>query len=166
MSIDLLESADLSETRLGSNLAKTLRDVGRAAGISGLGRDDVPDDTSIERRGDERPQATFGPTPAPTFDFNPPAFASGNPSSLGDFFQSQDELDLSYLLGLTREGDGMLLQNGGDWSNSNPGNPALFTDFGFGMGGMGTGPPPSSWNGTFDGFGTVFGFPEDNHGAE
>jgi hypothetical protein len=88
------------------------------------------------------------------------------PSSLGDFFQSQDELDLSYLLGLTREGDGTLLQNGGDWANSNSGNPALFTDFGFGMGGMGTGPPSSSWNGTLDGLGTVFGFPEDNHGAE
>jgi hypothetical protein len=166
MSIDLLESADLSETRLGTNLAKTLRDVGRAAGIPGLGRDDVPDETSIERRGDERPQTTSGPTPAPTFDFNVPALATGNQPSLGDFFQSQDELDLSYLLGLTREGDGSLLQNGGDWSNNNSGNSAMFPDFGFGMGAMGTGPPSSSWNGTLDGLGTVFGFPEDSHGPE
>jgi len=166
MSIDLLESADLSETRLGSNLAKTLRDVGRAAGIPGLGRDDVPDETSIERGGDERPETTTGPTPAPTFDFNAPGFAAGNEPSLGDFFQSQDELDLSYLLGLTREGDVTLLQNGGDWSNNNSRNSALFPDFGFGTGGMGTGPPSFSWNGTLDGLGTVFGFPQDNHGAE
>ena len=166
MSIDLLESSDLSETRLGTNLAKTLRDVGRAAGISGLGRDDASDETSVERRGDERPQANTGATPAPTFDFNVPTFATGNQPNLGDFFQSQDELDLSYLLGLSREGDGTLLQNGADWSNSNSGNPGLFPDFGFGMGGMGTGPPSSSWNGTLDGLGTVFGFPEDSHGAE
>jgi hypothetical protein len=166
MSIDLLESSDLSETRLATNLAKTLRDVGRAAGVSGVGREDVPDEAPIGRRGNEPPQANTGSTPAPTFDFNVPASTAGNPASLGDFFQSQDELDLSYLLGLSREGDGTLLQNPGDWSNSNPGNTSLFPDFGFGMGGMGTGHPSSSWNGTLDGLGTVFGFPDDSHGAE
>lgn len=162
MSIDLLELSDLSETRLGTNLAKTLRDVGRAAGVSSVGKEDVPDEVSSERRGTDRPLVNAGPTPAPLFDLSIPNMSAGDHPSLEDFFQSQNELDLSYLLGLTRDGDGP----GGNWSANTPGNVASFSDFGFTTGSMGSGAPISSWNGTLDGLGTVFGFPEDSHGAE
>jgi hypothetical protein len=164
LKIDLLELSDLSETRLGTNLAKTLRDIGRAAGVSGVGKDDAQDDIPQDRRGDERPPIITGSTPAPMFDVNMPNFNAGNPPNLEDFFQSQNELDLSYLLGLPTDGDRSLLPDGGNWSNNNPGNLASFTDFGFAMGGMGQGASSSTWNGTLDGLGTVFGYPEENHG--
>lgn len=166
MSIDLLELSDLSETRLGTNLAKTLRDIGRAAGVSGVGKDDAQDDIPQDRRGDERPPIITGSTPAPMFDVNMPNFNAGNPPNLEDFFQSQNELDLTYLLGLPTDGDRSLLPDGGNWSTNNTGNLASFTDFGFAMGGMGQGASSSTWNGTLDGLGTVFGYPEENHGTE
>ena len=162
MSIDLLESSDLSETQLGSNLAKTLRDVGRAAGVSGGGKDDLQDETHVERREEERPLVNMGSTPAPIFDLNMPTFNTGNSQSLENFFLSDNELDLSYLLGLTRDGDGTHLQDDGSWSMNNAGT---FTNFGLSTGGLGSEVPNSNWNGALDGLGTVFGYPEDNYGT-
>lgn len=165
MSIDLLELSDLSETGLGTNLAKTLREVGRAAGVVGSNKDEIPDETSVERRGNDRPLVNMGSTPAPIFDISMPIFTAGNTSSLDDFFQSQNELDLSYLLGLSREGDGALLQSGGNWGNGTPGNGTL-NEFGFAMGGLGSGVSTSNWNESLDGLGGVFGFSQDSHGHE
>jgi hypothetical protein len=162
MSIDLLESSDLSETRLGTNLAKTLKEVGRAAGLLGSSSDDVQDDVSAERRVNAQPSVNMAFTPAPAFNINMPTFSTGEPPNLENFFQSDNGLDLSYLLGLSREGDGTLLQEDGNWSSSNFGNVASFTDFGFG--GVGTGNSSSNWNGNLDGFGNVFGYQNDSHG--
>lgn len=163
MSIDLLESSDLSETRLGTNLAKTLRDVGRAAGMPGLAKEDSRIEIPVEHRRDENTSVNTGLTPAPVFEFDAQTFSAGNATGLQDLFQSQNELDLSYLLDFTRDGD---LQNNLNWSTYNSGNAASFADFGFAMGGIGPSVPNSIWNGTLDGLGTVFGYPEDNQGAE
>lgn len=167
MSIDLLESSDLSETRLGTNLAKTLRDVGRAAGMPHVSKDDdVSAEPPPECRGKDRSRPHSGSTPAPIFDFNVPTL-TGNPPSLEEFFQSQNELDLSYLLSLTRDSDGTLFQNDGNWSTSNIGNTAPFGDLDFAMAGAGTGRglANSSWNGNVDGLGTQFQFNEDSAGT-
>lgn len=161
MSIDLLESSDMSETRLGTNLAKTLREDGRVAGASGLVNDNVQDKQPAEGGREEHNLFNTGTTPAPTFDFSVPTL----PTNYEDIFQAQTELDLSYLLGLTRDNnDGTFSQNGGNWSFNNSGNVASLNDLGFAMNGVGGGNlnPNQSWNGTIDGLDTVFGFGEDN----
>lgn len=49
MSIDLLESGDLSETRISTYLAKTIRDISRAAGITGIGSATYDDPDAVDR---------------------------------------------------------------------------------------------------------------------
>lgn len=161
MSIDLLESSDMSETRLGTHLAKTLKEHGCAVGVPGVGKDTVPDKQPVERGQEQHNPANTATTPAPAFDFSVPAL----PTDYQDIFQAQNELDLSYLLGLTRDNEGTSLQNGGDWSINNPGNLASYSDLGFAMGDMGQGSTNEGWNGTIDGLDTVFGFGEGNQAS-
>lgn len=158
MSIDLLESSDMSETRLGTNLAKTLREYGRAVETSGVAKEDAQETAPVEVRHEEHNPTNPTITPVPAFEFNVPAV----PNEYQEVFQPQNELDLSYLLGLTRDNEGTFLQNNGHWSFNSSGNGPPFSDQGFAMGGLGEGSATQGWNGTIDGLDTVFEFRDGN----
>jgi hypothetical protein len=153
MSVDLLESADMSETRLSTYLAKTIRDISRAAGIvvPGISPIDYEDPSAV----DSRPHtATSYPHP-PALDA---LLAQGNGSDganvteggtttmshtqsngngngeifdLENFLQVESQLDLGYLLGLPGD-NSAAVQGGNGWTFG--GN-----EFEFGLGGLGMG---------------------------
>ncbi|WVR05443.1 hypothetical protein IAU60_002459 [Kwoniella sp. DSM 27419] len=152
MSIDLLEAGELSETKLSTYLAKTIRDIARAAEIGGFGR------TESEDSGDSRPPSAHASMPPQ------PDVASNAPDLTGfeidSFMGFENQLDLNYLLGLPGDNSLLLapstngqasngdttplLSGAGGFANSNT-NGVLgltastpdFNEFSFGMGGMG-----------------------------
>ncbi len=120
MSVDLLESADISETRLSSYLAKTIRDISRAAGIAGMGPVEYADDKpAVDMRTSHTEVIEQEVTP---FD-------------LGSFFQIESQLDMGYLLGLPGDNSAMQLGGGVGGFGSN----GYSSEFGFGMGGIAMG---------------------------
>jgi hypothetical protein len=164
MSIDLLESSDMSETRLGTDLAKTLRELGCAAAVSGFDKNDVQEEIPLESTRDEDEVPNMGPTPAPLFDFSGPNLRTGNTPGLEEFFQAQNDLDLSYLLGLSRNAEGAFLQDSGSWFTNNTGTAAPFGEFGGTVGGRGPSIHEPTWDGTFDNLENVFGFLDNQQG--
>ena len=149
MSVDLLESADLSETRLSSYLAKTIRDLSRSACITNIGNPvaATPAPTvSITNDEAHSTQKTDVPLFDPSLVFTDDGSSAnghGNGNGAGsfdleEFFQIGNELDLSYLLGLP--GD---IGNTGTQGELNYGSGGFTGEFGFGMGGMSVGPVPN-----------------------
>lgn len=164
MSIDLLESSDMSETRLGTILAKTLREDGRSTGTAGGSGDDVQEKVPAEGSREENNVLNTGATPTPIFDFSVPTV----PTNYDDIFQAQSDLDLSYLLGLTNSNEGNFSLNGGNWSINTSGNVASAFDLGFANNGIGGGStvPSQSWMGAIDSLDSVFGFGGDSQANE
>ncbi|GFZ52252.1 hypothetical protein JCM24511_10025 [Saitozyma sp. JCM 24511] len=109
MSVDILESSDMSETRLGTYLAKT---------ICGMGRK-----TSVDEQSDAfDPHSLFSANYLPVADtgaLNDDAF------NIEDYFQGQADFDLKYLLSLPSDGES-ILQDG-------TGVAGFSGDAGFGM---------------------------------
>jgi hypothetical protein len=128
MSVDLLESADLSETRLSTYLAKTIRDISRAAGITvpGIAPIAYQDPAAVDSRphtstsyppvGVELVQGTEGGEGPAAFD-------------LENFLQIESQLDLGYLLGLPGD-NSAAVQGAPGWSFSGG-------EFEFGLNGLG-----------------------------
>lgn len=110
-SVDLLQQGDVSETRLSSYLARTVREIARAAGIT-LRPDDLP--------ANERPPA---PASAPLTDDHTVAIEGGPDeapvpplTSLFDadaFWAGHDQFDLGHFLGLSGETHGWPGTSGG-----------------------------------------------------
>jgi len=113
MSVDLLESADISETRLSTYIAKTIRDTSRAAGITGIGDEPQPVDPPDQ------------------------VLAQGEkvPSDTESFPQIESQSDLGYLLGLPGDGTAVTFGNGSGLGGS--GRNGFTGDFESGLGGMG-----------------------------
>lgn len=109
MSVDILESSDMSETRLGTYLAKTICEMGRK--------------TSVDEQSDAfDPHSLFSANYLPVADtgaLNDDAF------NIEDYFQGQADFDLKYLLGLPSDGES-ILQDG-------TGVAGFSGDAGFGM---------------------------------
>ncbi|WVF71872.1 hypothetical protein IAT40_006682 [Kwoniella sp. CBS 6097] len=147
MSIDLLEAGELSETKLSTYLAKTIKDIARAAEIGGMGSgsEDAPETRPPSNRNSEPPQ------PDPT-NAGPDLSVFDIDAFLG--FESQ--LDLNYLLGLPGDNSAILPTAvgtaGAQTGNVTPsfgGNPSgtgglvdsttpgFNSEFSFGMNGMG-----------------------------
>ncbi|WWD01078.1 hypothetical protein V866_008016 [Kwoniella sp. B9012] len=120
MSIELLEVGELSETRLSTYLSKTIRDIARAADITGIGFVSAPAirgyGGGLEKEGSEegvesRPQSSH--TTGGPMD---PLSASNveDPSNdltafeMESFLQFENQLDLGYLLGLPGDGSALL----------------------------------------------------------
>lgn len=144
MSVDLLETADLSETRLSTYLAKTIKDLSRAAGITNIGNPPVstpaPTASNVTTN-DNLPvvKDTDIPLFDPTLGFAEDG-SNGNATAfdLDAFFQMDNELDLSYLLGLPGDNG-----NTGTQGGLNYGSGGFTGEFGFGMGGISVGPTPN-----------------------
>jgi hypothetical protein len=164
MSIDLLESSDMSETRLGTDLARTLKELGCAAAVPGFAKNDVQEELLPESTRDEDAVPNMGPTPAPFFDFIGPNLRTGNTPGLEDFFQTQNDFDLSFLLGLSSNAEGAFLQDSGSWFTDHTSNAVPFGEFGGLAGGRGPGIQQPTWDGTFDNIENVFGFLENQQG--
>ncbi|KAK8869531.1 hypothetical protein IAR55_000097 [Kwoniella newhampshirensis] len=116
MSIDLLEAGELSETRLSTYLAKTIRDIARAADIGGIGQPDGEEDL-----GPSRPQSAHASLP-PTFDSTQPTSSVLGAFDMESFLQFESQLDLGYLLGLP--GDNSAIVGGSMTSLAGPDNTA------------------------------------------
>ncbi|WWD16207.1 hypothetical protein CI109_100633 [Kwoniella shandongensis] len=147
MSIDLLEVGEMSETRLSTYLAKTIRDIARAADILGLGppSGEGNDETGQgQGQGQSRPSSSHDNTTTTQFDSqNQPDLSSFDMDS---FLQFESQLDLGYLLGLP-----------GD-------NSALFSGLGLGLGGTMT--PISNSLGTTNTSTLISGLGVDTGGFE
>jgi hypothetical protein len=92
MSVEILESSDMSETRLGSYLAKTIREIGRKTGVD-------------EQTEAFDPHSLFSANYLPVADsgaLNDDVF------NIEDFFLGQADFDLKYLLGLPSDGESFL----------------------------------------------------------
>ncbi|OCF39443.1 hypothetical protein I317_06767 [Kwoniella heveanensis CBS 569] len=112
MSIDLLEAGELSETKLSTYLAKTIRDIARAAEISGLGSvsEEIAETRPPSNRNSEPPQPD-------------PATSAGPDLSMFDidaFLGFESQLDLNYLLGLPGDNSAILPTVGA--GGAQPGN--------------------------------------------
>ncbi|WRT67431.1 uncharacterized protein IL334_004402 [Kwoniella shivajii] len=140
MSIDLLEIGELSETKVSTYLAKTIRDIARAAEISGIGlplaRMGASGDGDGSEQGIERPQSSHNHT-----DSIQPNLLESTQNDLStfemdSFLQFENSMDLGYLLGLP--GDNSLLL-----PNTNPpfGNTGTNTPNSNLLGTGGNGPP-------------------------
>jgi len=152
MSVDLLESADVSETRMSTYLAKTIKDLSRAAGILNIGNASAPTPAPavvVAKEDEQITKNTDIPLFDPTLGFEDGS--NGNVDAGGfnmdDFFQLENELDLSYLLGLPGDNG-----NAGTQGGLNYGTGGFTGEFGFGMGGMGVGPTPNMGLGMGMGF--------------
>jgi hypothetical protein len=136
MSVNVLESSDMSETRLSTYLAKTIRDISRAAGISGM--------SPLPRHPDLEAQSKYT---------LPPLVPDGSgivPEALNvnRLLQVDDQFDLGYLLGLPGDGNavlapGLLGGMAGGLGNGIGGTVGGLEneynwEFGFGMGGLGS----------------------------
>ena len=160
MSVDLLESSDVTEVRLPTFLAKTIREIAVAAGITSLGTsaydEEKPEkrssnpsapDFSLDHATSTGVQTSSSPivglgaalpglTPHPSAAPNPGA--NGDAPDFADPFSDRQMFDLSSLLGLP--GD-----NGAQGENNNFGHGEMFhfgpqdgymSEFGFGMGSL------------------------------
>lgn len=165
MSIDLLQTGELSETRLSTYLAKTIRDIARAAGINGLGPRDSAEDSGWE----SRPQSAHGSGTSATGVVSGSGQATGAlgdgadnapppelPFDMDTFLQFESQLDLGYLLGLPGDSGAFSVAMGTNQGGQN-GNGIdngagtqgvqgvldaageVFNEFGFGMAGMAMG---------------------------
>ena len=123
MSIDLLESADISETRLSTYLAKTIREISRAAGISGIGTVEYDDQETGTGELRSHVSGVY------------PGQVEGEPEitsfDLENFLQIENQFDLGYLLGLP--GDNSVSMSNG--MNGVMGN-GYTGEFGFGISGL------------------------------
>lgn len=166
MSIDLLQTGELSETRLSTYLAKTIRDIARAAGINGLGPRESAEDSGWE----SRPQSAQGSgawaTGVAASGSGQATGASGDGADnapppdlafdMDAFLQFESQLDLGYLLGLPGDSGAFSAttgagQDGQNLNGVDNGAGAqgvqgvldaageVFNEFGFGMAGMAMG---------------------------
>ena len=154
MSIDLLESSDLSETRLATYLAKTIRDISRAAGIDvspPMGYDE-PESNGARSNTNLSYSVPEGKTTDEVNGVSAGGGGGGNGNGSGNgigggsglgglgqgfdlenFLQIESQLDLGLLLSLP--GDNTPTQGNG--TSLNYGSGGYTGEFGFGMGGMG-----------------------------
>ena len=156
MSVDLLESADVTEIRLLTFLAKTIREISSAAGITSLGP--APNESPQNRNGLTSHSATTLPSDGLAMNSLTPAFAGagsgtaaeGTGDAMADlnfeqlFGPERQMLDLGSLLGLPGDngaqgagGAGMATSNSDLYGLS--AESGYMGEFGFGMGGMGMG---------------------------
>ena len=140
MSVDLLEVGDMSETRLSTYFARTIRGVSRAAGLAIR-----PDDTSAA--GNAAGAAPGEQPPVPEHAM-PLAGADGtDDAGLYDadtFWAGHDPFDLSYVLGLPGGGG---VAHDTEWRDPAMGNLGHFIQ-----------PPTPWWNmifSTWDGSGSA-----------
>ncbi|WVQ87185.1 hypothetical protein IAS59_000908 [Cryptococcus gattii] len=166
MSIDLLQTGELSETRLSTYLAKTIRDIARAAGINGLGPRESAEDSGWESRPQSAQGSGASATGVAASGSGQATGASGDGTDnapppdlafdMDAFLQFESQLDLGYLLGLPGDSgafpattgagqDGQNL-NGVDNGAGAQGVQGVldaagevFNEFGFGMAGMAMG---------------------------
>lgn len=113
MSIDVLEASDLSETRLSTYLARTLRDISRAASIPGI----APlDGDEVDSEVQTRPPSAQGNAPTPQDAANGLARAGGVPLAAPgvmppyglENYLIDSNVDLGYLLGLPGDPTGIM----------------------------------------------------------
>ena len=151
MSIELLEAADMSQTLLGTYLAKTIKEIGRAAKtIAAEESFMLPDQNS-------QLADFFSSNNVPN-----PTNGEGDYFNFEDFFQVQNELELKYLLGLPSDGEG-LSQDASALSAFN--FTGLTADNSAGLGNLGLGTNnPNRWNGSLnlDALGSLLGTPATN----
>ncbi|WVQ78436.1 hypothetical protein IAT38_000522 [Cryptococcus sp. DSM 104549] len=133
LAIGLLEAGELSETRLSTYLAKTIRDIARAAEIGGMGppgpSESAPGSVHEGEGERSRPSSAHGnaagpsasgtttnpqpgangSTPLPTSGLTDPAAANTDPLAfdMDSFLQFESQLDLGYLLGLPGDSPGV-----------------------------------------------------------
>ncbi|KAL0254206.1 hypothetical protein I308_101586 [Cryptococcus tetragattii IND107] len=166
MSVDLLQTGELSETRLSTYLAKTIRDIARAAGINGLGPRESAEDSGWESRPQSAQGSGASATGVAASGSGQATGASGDGADnapppdlafdMDAFLQFESQLDLGYLLGLPGDSgafpattgagqDGQNL-NGVDNGAGAQGVQGVldaagevFNEFGFGMAGMAMG---------------------------
>lgn len=102
MAVDVLESGDLSETRLSTFLGRTIRDIARAGGIKGLGTTPVPPGSAPNSQSgrSDHPEGEGEGNMQPVYEQDLPAF------DLDSFLGFEHHLNLESLLGLP--GDGSL----------------------------------------------------------
>lgn len=106
MSIDLLELGDLSETGLSTYLARTIRGIGRAAGLN-IRRESLKntaiakgsDQPSQAERAGQPPQALMSEQEELSFLGN--TLSDSQISDTNSFWGGHDQFDLSYFLGLS-----------------------------------------------------------------
>ena len=129
MSVDLLESADTSETRLSTYLAKTIRDISRGAGITGVAGIEY-DDPSQPRPG---PQATNTTAPQ-NVGGGVLTERIGETASfdMENLSEVENQLVLGHLLGLP--GDDGAGQSGSGWNWGVNGYTGYTGEFGFAVG--------------------------------
>ena len=143
--VDLLENADLSETRLSTYLGKKIKEAAQAAGLlTPLGSATTSHGTSAHvltppaaGPGQQEDQSALDASTvlpfvgledeAPNVSVN-----NGNGFDLDDFFALENELNLGYLLGLP--GD---VAGAGGTQTLNFGSGGTSGEFGWAMGGMG-----------------------------
>jgi hypothetical protein len=139
MSVNLLESGDLSETRLSTYLAKTIRDVSRAAGIAGIAELSPPPRYSDPEAPESHPHRADSYLAPLTNDNTATGSARGG-FDLDNFLQVDSQLDLGYLLGLPGDNNSVVAPSllGGLGSTGNGGlggmSGAWNPEFGFGLG--------------------------------
>lgn len=101
MALDALEGGDISEIRLASYLAKTIRDIARVAGVSGLGGEESRPSSSGGGQ-----DFSFEVNPVPAVDFE--NVGPSRDFDMDGFLQLEPHLDLGYLLGLSTDGNDLM----------------------------------------------------------
>lgn len=96
MSIDLLELGDLSETRLSTYLARTIRGIAHAAGLHIRHESLMPTIAEKDHPGIQSEITNHTVMPAPAS-----SMSDGQGFALDSFWGGQDEFDLSHFLGLS-----------------------------------------------------------------
>lgn len=173
MSVDLLESADVTEIRLPTFLAKTIREIALAGGITGLGastysegpldtRVSFPRDIALQtagntmlNQGHQGQAGLFGSNPmigpsSTLSDFARQAGSMFDNQVFADPFSDKQMFDFSSLLGLSGDQSGK-----GDAGNLFGGDPFGFEQDGFmSEFGFANGVPGSLGNNGFTGDGS------------
>ncbi|WVW82755.1 hypothetical protein I302_104766 [Kwoniella bestiolae CBS 10118] len=119
MSIELLEAGELSETRLSTYLSKTIRDIARAAEITGIGFGNAGSrfGGGVSREGshdgiESRPHSSHasGGVPLPLSSNTGLDDPSNDLAAfeMESFLQFENQLDLGYLLGLPGDGSALI----------------------------------------------------------
>ncbi|WWC89732.1 uncharacterized protein L201_004657 [Kwoniella dendrophila CBS 6074] len=129
MSTDLLEIGDMSETRLSTYLAKTIRDISRAAEIGGFGQSDIHRSNNKENvlfKGVESRATSPGNIddnsilPITSNSVTEDPNNDWSTFEMDSFLQFENQLDLGYLLGLPGDDNNSdLLPQLSTFSNNN-----------------------------------------------
>jgi len=121
MTINLLETGDLSETRLSTHLANTIRDVSKAAGILGVPHTHNP----RPEAGSLRPLVNSQPA------LEPEDPTSGDEGfDLDRFLRAKGNLGLGYLLGLPGDAACVTPVSLGGSAEVDEGGRGLYDEFG------------------------------------